>query len=80
MDKLKVVNNLYSVVHTCTLSSNSSAIADTGASGNNLKADATHDLASWPVEPIQVKQPNGQILYSTRGCQLELAILPDEAR
>ena len=40
VDKLKLVNKLYSVVHPSTYRSNASAISDTGASGNYLKVDA----------------------------------------
>ena len=42
--------------------------------------DAPHDLSIWPVAPIQVKQPNGQILQSTKGCILELTTLSEKAR
>ena len=42
--------------------------------------DAPHDLAIWPVSPIQVKQPNGQILQYTKGCRLALKTLPEGER
>ena len=45
-----------------TSRSNASAISEKVASGQYLKADALHELASRPVAPIQVKRPNGQIL------------------
>ena len=80
VDNLKVVNNLYSVVHTSKSFIYASSITDTGASEHYLKADATHDLASWPVEPIQVKQPNVQILHSTKVCKLVLLTIPEGAR
>ena len=77
MAHLKLVNNPYSVLHPSTSCSNECAIADTGASGNYLKTDAPHDLAIRPVSLIQVKQPNGQILQSTKGYRLELETLPE---
>ena len=77
MGKFKLLNNLYSIVHPYTYRRNSSAIADTGASGHYLKAGAPHDLASHPVSPIQVKQPNGKILNSTKGYRLAFATLPE---
>ena len=77
VDKLKLVNNLYSILNSYTSRINASLIADTGASGYYLKADAPHNLASWPVATIQVKQPNVQILHSTKGCILALATLPE---
>ena len=80
MKTFKLVNNLHYVIHSSISRSNASAIADTGASRNYLKADAPHDRAIWPVAPIKTKQPNGQILKSTKGCKLELATLPEEAR
>ena len=80
VDTLKLVHNLYSVVNTSPSRSNASALADTGASGHYLKSEAPHELASRPVAPIQAKQPNGQILHSTKVCQLPLANLPEEAR
>ena len=80
VDKLKLLNNLYYVVNPYTSHSNASAIADTGASGHYLKAEALRDLVSQPVAPIQVKQPNGQILHYTKGFRLALATLPEEAR
>ena len=40
--------------------------------------DAPHDPASLTVSPIQVKQPNGQILHSTKVYQLALGTLPEE--
>ena len=67
MDRLKILNNLYSVVNPYISHSNASSIVDTGASGHYLKAEAPHELASWPVAQIQVKQPNGKILHSTKG-------------
>ena len=67
-DKLKFVNNLYCIVNPSTSLSNASEIDDAGASGHYLKAEAPHDIASRSVAPIQLKQPNGQILYSTKGC------------
>ena len=70
MEALKLVNNLYSVLHTYTSHINESDIADTDASVNYLKADATHDLEIRPVATIQAKQPNGQIIQSTNGCQM----------
>ena len=73
VDILRIVNNLYSVVHSSTSRSNASAISDTGASGYYLKVDAPHDLASRTVALIQEKQPNGKILHSTKVCRLELA-------
>ena len=66
MEKLKLVNKLYSIVHPSAYCSNASKIFDTGDLGQYLKADAPHDLASRPVAPIQVKQPNGQVLHSTK--------------
>ena len=80
MDKLKLLNNLYSIVNPYTSYSNASAIADTGASGHYLKAEALRDLVSQPVAPIQVKQPNRQILHSTKGFLLALATFPEETR
>ena len=80
VEKLKLVNNLYPVVHPSTFRSNSFVISDTGASGHYLKADAPHELASRPVAPIQVKQPNGQILHYTEGCILALVTLPEGLR
>ena len=80
VDKLKLVDKLYSVVNPSTSRSNASSIADTGSSGHYLKVKAPHEIASRPVAPIQVKQPNGQILHSTKCCQLALATLPEEAR
>ena len=68
MDKLKLVNNLHFIVNPYTYLSNESAISDTGASGHYLKAEAPNELASGPVAPIKVKQPNVQILNSTKGC------------
>ena len=68
VDKLNLVSKLYSIFNPSTFRSNTSEISDTGASGNDLKADAPHDLASKPVAPIQANQPNGQILRSTKGC------------
>ena len=80
MDKLKVVNNLYFVVHPYKSYINASSITDTGPSGQYLKSDATHNLASWPVAPIQVKQPNGQILHYTKGYRLILVTIPEGDR
>ena len=80
LDKLKLVNNLYSVLHPSTSHSKASTIVDTGASGHYLKADAAHDLASWSVAPIQVKQTNGQILHSNKGFILALSTLPERDR
>ena len=80
MNKLKLVNNLYYVVNLSTSCSNTSAIADTGASLHDLKVDAPHELVSRPVAPIQVKQPNGQILQSTKGCRLALSTLTEGDR
>ena len=77
MKTLKLVNNLYSVVHTSLYHSNAPAIADTGAYGHYLKADAPHDLALQPVAPIKLKQPNDQILKSTNVCRLALKKLPE---
>ena len=76
MEKLKLVNNLYSLLTPYTYRGNESSIADTGASGHYLKADSPHDIAIWPVAPIQVKQPNGQILQPTKECRLTLTTLP----
>ena len=59
---------------------NTSAIADTGASGNYLKANAPHEIVIKLVAPIQVKQPNGQILKSAKGCRLAITTLLYEAR
>ena len=53
MDRLKILNNLYSVVNPYTYRSNPSAIADTGALGHYMKADAPHELAPRPVATIQ---------------------------
>ena len=75
VDKLKLVNNLYSVVNTYTYPSNSPLIADKGASGHYLKANAPHDLASRPVAPVQVKEQNVQILQSTKGCLTDISNL-----
>ena len=80
LDKLKLVNNLYYVVDTSTYRGNASEIADTAASGHYLKAESPRELVSLPVAPIQVKQPNVQILHSTKVCRLELATLSEEAR
>ena len=79
MEKLKLVNKIYSIVHPSTSRSDTSAIYDIGASGHYLKADAPHDLALRPVATIQVKQPNGKILQSTKGCRLVLSALPEVA-
>ena len=80
VDKLKLVNNLYSVVNPSSSRNDESGIDDTGASGNYLKADVSHEFASWPVVPIQEKQPNVQVLHSTKVCRLALSTLPKEAR
>ena len=80
MAKLKLINNLYSVLNPSTSHRNESAIANTGASGNYLKTDAPHDIEIRPVAPIQVKQPTGKILQSTKVCRLELATLPEGYR
>ena len=80
METLKLVNNLYSVLHTYTSRINESDIADTGASGHYMKSDATHELAIRPVAPIQVNQRSGQILQYTKGCRLVLKTLPEGAR
>ena len=76
----KLLNNLYSLLHTSTSLRSKSDIAHTGALGNYLQADAPHDISIRPVAPIQAKQPNDQILQSTKGCSLALTILSDEAR
>ena len=78
--KLKLINNLYCVVNPSTFRSNASVISDIGASGHYLKAEAPHDIVSWPVAQIQVKQPNGQILHFTKVCWIALATLPEEPR
>ena len=62
MEKIKILNNLYSLVPTYKSHSNTSAISDTGASGHYLKANAPHDIAMQLLAPIQVRQKNGQIL------------------
>ena len=79
MENIKVVNNLYSLLPTSTSHSNKSAIADTGSSGHYLKANAPHDISIHPVAPIQVNQPNGQILKYTKACRLTFTTLRDEA-
>ena len=80
VDKIKLVNNLYSIINPSTYCSNASEISDKGASGDYLKAEAPRELASLTVAPIQLKQPNCQILHSTKVCRLELATLPEEYR
>ena len=80
MEKLKLLNNFYSVLHPYASRSNEPAIADTGASGHYLKGDAQYDTAIRLVALIQGKQPNGQILQYTKGCRLELATLTEEER
>ena len=80
VDKIKLVNNLYYIINPSTYCSNASEISDKGASGDYLKAEAPRELASITVAPIQVKQPNVQILHSTKVCRLELATLSEEAR
>ena len=80
MNRLEFLNHLYCVVNPSTYHSNESSIYDIAASGQYLKAEAPHDLTSRTVAPIQVKQPNGPILHSTKGCQIKLAALPEEAR
>ena len=55
MEKLKLVNNLYYILHPSKYRSNASTIYDTCASGHYLKADAPHDLAIRKVAPIQSK-------------------------
>ena len=80
MENIKLVNKLYSLLPTYKSHRNPSSIADTGASGNYTKVNAPHDIDIQQVAPIQVKQPNGQILQSTKGCIMALTTLTDEAR
>ena len=71
MVKLKLVKNLYYLLPSSKSHSNESSIADTGTPGQYyLKADAPHDIEIRSVAPIQVKQPNVQILQYTKGCRL----------
>ena len=71
---------LYYLLPTSTSNRYISAIDYTGASRHHLKDNAPHDIAIHPVAPIQLKQPNVQILQSTKGRRLELTTLTDEAR
>ena len=79
MKKLKLVNKLYSLIPPSTSHGNELAKADTGVSWHYLKADAPHDIAILPVSPINVKQPNGQILKSTKVYRLTSTTLPEDA-
>ena len=80
MENTELVNKLYSLLTTFTSYRNTSAIADTGASGHYLKSNSPHEVSIQPVAAIQVKQPNGQILKSAKGCRLAITTLLYEAR
>ena len=79
MEYTKLVNNIYSSLPPSTSRSKKSSIADTGEICHYLQDDSQNGIALWSASPIKVKQTNGQILKFTKGCQLELATLPDEA-
>ena len=72
MGNSKLVNNIYLLLPPYTSSIKKSSIADTGALGHYFQADSPHVIALRPTSPIRVKQPNGKMLQSTKGCQLTL--------